>query len=142
MPTPVVFADFKLRQHNGNAKNLGSAAIKIGLVKSTWTPNAATDTLFSTITSGGKEVSGDGYTAGGAEIANSAVALDGSTVEWTHDDVTWEQQAGGFADGRYAVWYDSADSRLIMYMDLGADRGNVSGPLTLDVTPGTGVLQI
>lgn len=143
MPTPSVFSQFRLRQQNGNAKNLVSASIKVGLVKSTYTPNVSTDALFSTIISGGKEVTGTNYTAGGVAITGSAVALDAGSPfvpVWVHDDVTWAQHASGFADARYAVWYDTADSRVILLLDLGADRGNVNGPLSLDIDAVNGLV--
>lgn len=141
MATPVVYANFKLRQLNGNAGDLdAAAAVKVGLITASYTPAAATDTEFSVIDA--NEVSGTNYTAGGEAVANPSVALDSSTAEWTHDDVTWSQHASGFNDARYAVWYFVATGDLIMYMDLGGNKGNVDGDLTLDVTPATGVLNV
>ncbi len=96
------------------------------------------DQLFASVSSG-KEVSGGAYSAGGQAIAGSAVALDGATPEWTHDDVVWSQHASGFTTARYAVWHDSGSGRLIGYLDLTSNRGNVNGPLTLDVTAATGI---
>ncbi len=141
MPTPVVYANFKLRQINGNAGELdGAAAVKVGLITATYTPAAATDSEWTSINA--NEVSGGNYTAGGATVANPSVALDGTTAEWTHDDVTWLQSATGFTTARYAVWYFATGGDLIMYMDLGGNKGNVDGNLTLDVDPATGVLNV
>lgn len=141
MPTPTLYSDFRLRQHNGNAIDLDAAgAVKVALVTSAYVPNTVTDSLFSGISA--NEVTGAGYTAGGVTVANATLALNGSGVPvWSHDDVTWAQNASGFTTARYAVWYASGTGRLIMVLDLGANRGVVNGPLTLDGSPSTGVVQ-
>ncbi|MFC3711279.1 hypothetical protein ACFOMD_01770 [Sphingoaurantiacus capsulatus] len=138
MANLVLYSNFRLRQHNGNAINLASAPIKVALLTAAYVPDVAVDQLFASVSSG-KEVSGGAYSAGGQTIAGSAVALDGATPEWTHDDVVWSQHASGFATARYAVWHDSGSGRLIGYLDLTSNRGNVNGPLTLDVTAATGI---
>lgn len=147
MPTPVVYAAFKLKQNNGNAINFdtpGGNGIKVMFVTSSYTPDSEAHDFIDDVSA--NEVSGTGYTAGGVAVTNTAIALDGGTAEWSHDDVTISQNAGGFSDARYAVWYHDtgteSTSKLIMYMDLSSDRGNVSGDLTLDADAGTGVLQI
>lgn len=133
--TPVFFADFIARRYNGNAIDLDGTTIKVALLTSAYVPNAATQSLYSAISA--NEVSGTGYAAGGVTVTGSALSFDGSILTWNHDPVTWAQNAAGFANARYAVWYASASSRLIMYADLGANRGVVNGPLI--ITPATGV---
>lgn len=140
MPTPVVFANYKLRQHNGNAIDLDTDVIKVALHTNAWTPNVTTDTLQSGL--GNECTAGGNYAAGGPAIAGAAIALDGNNPEWTHDDVVILQHASNPTNARYAVWYKSADSRLIMYMDLGAVYDLTTGNFTLDVTPANGVLLI
>lgn len=143
MPTPTVFPKFKLAQHNGNAVDLDTDTIKVAWVTNAWTPNLATNEFWGDISA--NEVSGTGYTAGGSAIAGVTLALDGNTMEWAHNDLSWAQNAAGFSNGRYAVWYKdtgvAGTSRLIMYLNAGADVGNVAGPLTLDGDAATGVLQ-
>ena len=137
MANLTLYSNFRLRQHNGNAINLGSAPIKVALLTAAYAPALLTDQLFSAI--GANEVTGGGYTAGGQAIANSSIALDGAMPEWTHDDVVWAQHAGGFSNARYAVWYEAGTNGLIGCLDLTSNRGNVNGPLTLDVTAASGV---
>ena len=143
MPTPIVFANHKLRQGNGNAVDYGTDTLKIAIMKSTWTPNVATNTFLSDINS--NEVSGTNYTAGGTAIAGVTFALDGNDPELIYNDTVWSQHASGFANGRHFVLYKdtgvAATSPLIHYMDNGSDFGNVSGDLTHDVDPATGTLK-
>ena len=143
MPTPVFFSKFVQRQHNGAAADLDAAAVvKVALITATWTPNQQTDDDASGTGIRANEVSGTGYTAGGEAVANPFVSLDGANTEYGHDDITWAQDAGGFSNARYALWYEVATDLAIAYMDLGGDKGNTGGPLTLDVDPATGIVSI
>ena len=142
MGTPVVYNQFKLKQHNGNAINLATGAIKVMIVSSAYTPSLAH--AFQADLSG--EVSGSGYTSGGTAIAGVTLTLDGNVVEWVHNDITWSQNAGGFSNGRTFIWYEdtgnTGTSKLIMYMQEGADFGNVVGDLLLDSSQTAGVLNV
>lgn len=128
----VVYHNWILRQWNGNAIDLDTDTLKVGILKSTYTPAAATDTDWSTISSG-KEVSGTNYSAGGATVASPTVTLSSGTVTFDFADITIAQSGAGFTDGRIAVLYKSADSKLIAYNDFGADKGNVAGDLILQL---------
>lgn len=142
MPTPTVYPQFKLNQNNGNAIDLDTNSLRLIVLTSAHTFNTAHDFVADVIAN---EVSGAGYTAGGIALAGVTLALDGSVAEFSHNDVVIAQNAGGFTNGRHAVWAQDtgsdATSRIIMSMDNGADFGNVSGPVTFDVDPATGVLQ-
>lgn len=143
MGTPVVFNQFKLKQHNGNAIDLDTDTIKVMIVTAVYTPSQAHDFIDDV---SANQVTGTNYTAGGTAISGVTLALDANTVEWVHNDITWAQSASGFANGRTFVWYKdtgvAAASPLIMYMSEGADFGNVSGDLVLDGSATTGVLNI
>ena len=73
------------------------------------------------------------------------MALESTTVEVTHDDITWTQNGAGFTDGQYFVWYKDTGtpgtSRLIAYMDYGSAMSLVAADILLDVDGATGVLQ-
>jgi hypothetical protein len=145
MPTPTIFSKWKENQHDGNAINFDVAGdtIQVLLLKSTYTIDQ-TDEFVSDLTPASNEVSGTGYAR--KTVANQSVALDGTTVEITHDDVTWAQNASGFTNARYAVWFRNtgadATSPIVMILDFGADKGIVDGNLTLDVNPATGVINV
>lgn len=142
MGTPVVYNQFKLKQHNGNAIDLDTDTIKVMIVTSSYTPSQAHDFIDD---ANANEVSGTNYSAGGTAISGVSLALDSNTVEWIHDDITWSQHASGFSTGRTYIWYKDtgtpATSPLIMYMSEASDFGNVAGDLTLDGDATTGVLN-
>lgn len=143
MATPVVYSQFRLKQNNGNPIDLDTDAIKVMIVTSAYTRSDAH--AFKSDLTG--EVSGTNYTARGTAISGVTLALDGTTVEWVHNDITWLQSAGaGFANGRQFIWYldtgVDATSKLIMCMTEAADFGNVAGDLVLDGSATTGVLNV
>lgn len=102
--------------------NLNTDALKVMLCTSAYVPDQDTHQYKSSVTS---EVSGTGYTAGGAALTSVAVAytaatnvlsLDAADVSWTNSTIT----------ARYAVIYDStpatdATRPLIGYVDFGSD---------------------
>lgn len=143
MPTPVVYPQFKLRQFNGNAIDFDTDTIKVAILNSTFAYNAA-HAFWSDISA--NQVSGTGYTAGGTAVTGVTVALDGTTVEFIHNDITWAQNGAGFTNGRNYVWYKDtgtpSTSGLIMYMTEAADFGNVAGEVILDSSATTGVLNV
>lgn len=100
--------------------------IKCALVTSSYTPNQDTHNYFDDVTN---EVSGTGYTAGGATLANCAVTYDAGTnvTKFDADDVTW---TGSTITARYAVIYKStgtaSTSPLIAYIDFGEDESSSS----------------
>ncbi|NKB59006.1 MAG: hypothetical protein GKS00_21985 [Alphaproteobacteria bacterium] len=106
--------------------------LKIALAASGYTPSDTLHDLFDDITN---EVMGTGYTAGGETLANKVVTESSGTVTFDADNASWLQNASGFANARYAILYkegaSAAISPLIAYADLGGDKGNVGGDLTL-----------
>lgn len=94
--------------------------VKVGLVTSTYTVNIDTHEDWADITN---ELSGTGYTAGGAALANEAVTKDTTDDEgvFDADDVTWSSIDAGTADA--AILYKNtgtpATSLLIAYIDSG-----------------------
>jgi len=142
MGTPVVYNQFKLKQHNGNAIDLDTDTIKVLIVSSVYIPSQS-HAFVSDISN---EVTGVGYTAGGKVVTGVTLTLDGNTVKWLHDDITWVANPSGFTNGRHFIWYHStgnpSTSKLIMYMSESVNFGNSSGDLTLDGSATTGVLNI
>jgi len=107
--------------------------INLLIMTSSYTFSAAHD-FRNDITS---EVSGTGYTAGGLALSNKTLGTANPCIA-SADDIVISQNAGGFSNGRkYALakilgGASSADP-LLWYGAAGADFGNVSGQLTLDV---------
>lgn len=109
-----------------------SDTIKVMLCTSAYTPNQDTHQYKSSVTN---EVTGTGYTAGGATLASctftytsgtNTLMLDAADTSWTTSTIT----------ARYAVVYDStpasdATRPLICYVDFGADVVSTAGTFTI-----------
>jgi septal ring-binding cell division protein DamX len=112
--------------------NLSGDTIKVMLVTSGYTPNVDTHDYRDDVTN---EVSGTGYTAGGATLANKTVTQDNTNdrAAFDADDATW---ASSTITARGAVVYKarggaaSADE-LLCYFDFGSDQISSSGNFTL-----------
>lgn len=112
--------------------DLDTDTIKVMLVTSAYTPDQDAHTKRSDVTN---EVSGTGYTAGGATLANKSVSADNTDNEgvFDADDVVWGSST---ITARGAVLYKarggaaSADE-LIAYIDFGSDQISSSGNLTI-----------
>jgi hypothetical protein len=109
-----------------------SDTIKVALLSSSYTPNQDTHDYFNDVSS--FEVSGTGYTAGGATLANKSVTYTGATnvTKFDADDVSWTSST---ITARYAVVYDStgtaSTSALIGYVDFGSDQSSSSGTFSI-----------
>lgn len=109
-----------------------SDTIKVMLTTSSYTPNQDTHDYKDDVTN---EVTGTGYTAGGATLANCTQTYDGATntVKLDADDAAW---AGSTITARYAVIYDAtpgsdATRPLIAYVDFGADVSSTGAAFTI-----------
>jgi len=112
--------------------DLSADTIKVMLCTSSYVPDQDTHQYKSSVTN---EVSGTGYTAGGATLSSPTPAYNGATNTWSFDggDVSWPSST---LTARYAIVYDStpgtdATRPLIMYVDFGADVSTTSGTLTI-----------
>ena len=83
----VIYNSFKRDIMNGSI-DLDTDTINVMLVTSTYTPNQDAHTKRSDVTN---EVSGTGYSAGGAALAGKAVTVDNTDNEGVFDanDLTW-----------------------------------------------------
>jgi hypothetical protein len=105
--------------------------IKVMLCTSTYTPNQDTHRYKSSVTN---EVTGTGYTARGATLANKAVTYTAGTnvLMLDADDPVWSNST---ITARYAVFYKDttvdATSPLICYWDFGADVSSTAAAFTL-----------
>ena len=92
--------------------------IKVALCTSTYTP-AQTHDYFNDVTN---EVSGTGYTAGGATLGSKTIVQSAGVVTLDAADTSW---ATSTITARTAVIYvdtgSAATSALLAYVDFGAD---------------------
>lgn len=112
--------------------DLDSDTLKVMLCTSAYTPDQDAHQYKSSVTN---EVTGAGYTAGGATLGSVTVAYASGSNTLTLDaaDPSW---ATSTITARYAVFYDStpatdATRPLIAYVDFGADVSSSSGPFTI-----------
>jgi hypothetical protein len=127
--TIVKYDNFLLGQMKGitNAVvDFDTDIIKIALVTSTYAPLPATHDFFDDITN---QVTGTNYVAGGLQLGSPTISISsGGVVIFDAADCVWSQSASGFANARYGIIYKAtgtaATSRLICYINFGADQGN------------------
>ncbi|WP_280471022.1 hypothetical protein [Nocardia cyriacigeorgica] len=119
-----------------------SDTIKVMLCTSAYAPNQDTHAYKSDITN---EVTGTGYTAGGATLASctstytagtNTVTLDAADTSWANSTIT----------ARYAVVYDAtpatdATRPVLGYVDFGQDVSTTAGTFSI-VWDAAGILTI
>lgn len=122
---------------SGSGWNWTADTIKVALLTSSYTPSQGSDHVWSDISA--NEVSGTGYSAGGATLASAAqsvtshvLTLSGANVSWTGSTIT----------ARYAAIYDTSTSnKLIGYVDFGGNVSSSSATFTI-TWAGSGILTI
>lgn len=122
--------------------NLASDTMKVALVTSSYTPNQDSHDFFNDVTN---EVSGTGYTAGGATLASPTVTQDNTNnlAYFDATDSAWTITTSIVPRG--AVIYkdtgSAATSPLLCYIDFGSDYTISNGTLTLQWAA-TGIFRI
>jgi hypothetical protein len=130
MATVIVNSFFKHIMNGGI--DLDTDTIKVMLLTSTHTSNVDTQEFIDDVSA--NEVSGTGYTAGGATLANKAVTQDDTDNEgvFDADDVTWSTST---ITARYAVYYKDtgtpATSPIIHIEDFTTDKISSGGNFTI-----------
>lgn len=127
----------KFIQSLGNKEiDLDTDTLKVMLCTSTYTPDQDTHQYKSSVTN---EVTGTGYTAGGAALTSVVVSYTAATNVYMLDaaDTSW---AGSTITARYAVIYDSSPATdatrpLIGYVDFGADVSSTGAAFTITWDP-------
>lgn len=106
--------------------------------------SAATLSTAITAYAATNEVSGTGYTAGGATLAGFTASLDTNTaiLDWTTDP-TW---ASSTITARGALIYNSSrTNKAVAVLDFGADITSTAGTFTVQLplpAAATGVIRI
>ena len=114
--------------------DLLSDTIKVALTTSAYVPDQDAHDYFNDVTN--EFGTGNGYTAGGATIANDTLTYTTGTnvMKYDGDDVSWTSST--ITNARVAVIYDStpgtaATNPLIGYIVFDADVSTSSGTLTI-----------
>lgn len=108
--------------HDFNAS--GGNTYKLALYDNTATLDAST-TVYTT--SG--EISGTGYTAGGADLTNVDPSSSGTTAFTDFDDLTFSTAT---ITARGALIYNSTNgNRAVCVLDFGSDKTSTAGDFTV-----------
>lgn len=139
----VMFEEFvkylggTLVSQKGMDFDAGGDAFKLGLIDSTATPTAALATpVWGDLSA--NQVSGSGYTAGGATLASQSYNEASGTATFDATDVTWSQASGGtsgFTGAYWAILYDdtitSPADPAVCFVDMGGPVNNNDGDVTV-----------
>ena len=108
----------------------GSDTTKVALFD-TSASFAATDA--SPVYSSTNEVSGTGYSAGGATIASPTYTEASGVATFDGANITWSQNASGFTGATSALIYDdtNATKMAIGWIDLGSAVSQQDGDVTI-----------
>lgn len=106
--------------------------IKIMLLTSSASPDIDTDIYIDDLS--GDEISGTGYTSGGATLSNKAVTYDSATntTKFDGDDVVWTTST---FSTRYGVIYvdtgTPSTSVVLAYIDFDSEQSTSSSDFTI-----------
>jgi|TARA_R100000482_G_scaffold123647_2_gene74129 hypothetical protein len=106
--------------------NFSSHTFKLALFTNSATLDAST-TAYST----SNEVSGTGYSAGGATVSSITINTSGTTVFIDFADITFSNST---ITARGALLYNSsASDKAVAVFDFGADQASSSSTFTINV---------
>ena len=128
------------------ALNLDLDTHKLAMFTNSITPNFSTNTAYAVSPYDANEVSGTGYTAGGAIINTTTVTESPTgTLMWDGDNVSWTTST--ITNARCGLAYADAlaGNNAIVLIDFDADFSTVAGTFlvswastgifTIDLTP-------
>jgi hypothetical protein len=129
-------------QYDGTAVvDWNTDTIKAALTTSSYSPAQDTDDFFDDVTN---EITGTGYTAGGASLGTLTATYDTTSNEIRLDAADTQWTSASFT-ARNAVIYKStgtaSTSPLVSYIDFGGDETVSSGTFTIQYDS-TGVAKI
>lgn len=115
---------------------------KVAMFTNVITPNFSTDTAYGVAPYNANEVSGTGYTAGGALLTTTTVSESpAGTLMWDAADTSWASST--ITNARGALLYADAlvGNNAICLVNFGADYSTNNGTFTIQWAA-TGILTI
>lgn len=123
--------------------DIDTDVIKCMLLDDTLSPDQDADDYVDDVDT--NEVTGTGYTAGGATLAAKTSTYTGATNKWMFDntaDIVWTSST---ITARYAVFYvdtgTPATSALMSYVDFGENISSNNGDFTIEPAA-AGIMEI
>lgn len=116
--------------------------IKVALTTSSFTPDQDVHDFFNDVTN---EISGTGYTAGGATLGTKSVTYTAGTNTVALKAATSSWAGASFTARRAIVYKDTgtaSTSPLLGYVDFGGDETIASGTFSIQWDATDGVLKI
>lgn len=110
---------------------------KVAMFTNSITPNFSTDTAYGVSPYNANEVSGTGYSAGGAALTGTAVSESPTgTLMWDGSDVSWTTST--ITNARCALVYADAlaGNNAIVLVNFGADYSTTAGTFTIQWASG------
>ncbi len=111
--------------------------VKMALFTNSITPSFSADTGYGASPYNANEVSGTGYSAGGATLAGKTISESPTgTLMFDANDPAWTTST--FSSARCGlVWDDTVTSdRAVVLVNFGADYGVTSGTFTVQLASG------
>lgn len=124
------------------AVDLDAETHKVAMYTNSITPNFSTDTGQGAAPYNANEVSGTGYTAGGATLTSTTVTESPTgTLMWDAADPQWASST--ITNARCAVYYANAlaGKNLIVLQNFGADYSTTAGLFQIQL-PTTGIFAL
>jgi hypothetical protein len=109
----------------------GTHTIKCALFTSSLSPSQSADQYFDAAPYTSNQVTGTGYTAGGATLASKTEAFASNVKQFDAANAVWSAST---ITARYAVVYDdtpSSNKPLVCYVDFGSDVPSSAGDFTI-----------
>lgn len=113
------------------AVDLVSDTVKCALFTNTITPNFTTDTAYGVSPYDANEVSGTGYTAGGAALGSKTVTASSGSLIFDAADTSWTSSTITSARGAL-IWDDTpASNPAVCLVNFGADYSTSNGTFAI-----------
>jgi hypothetical protein len=119
------------------AVDLSLTTNKVALFTNTITPNYSTDTAYAVAPYNANEISGTGYTAGGAAVASPTITESPTgTLMYDLADVSWTTST--ITNARCSLFYANAlaPKAAICLVNFGADYSTSAGTFTIQWAAG------
>lgn len=113
---------------NATAIDLNAETLKVAMVTDSHTPDFNAHDFYADISA--NEVSGTGYTAGGATLTGTAVTVASGSLKYDGDDVSWSSST--IANAMAAVGYcDAVTDELVFLSDFVSAASSSNGTFTV-----------
>lgn len=117
--------------------NIVTDTLKMALFTESGDANLNTTVYSATGEATATTVPSNGYTAGGATIANVTVNSDSSVVYVDFDDVTWTVASGATLTARGALVYNTSNSnKSVLAIDFGSSKSITNGTFRVKLPTG------